>query len=61
LLAEFRNAPQHWIDLLAIGFVTIRVAYILAYLANLATLRTLLWNVGFFTNVAIFLMPWWAR
>ena len=61
LLAEFRGAPQGWINLLAIGFIAIRVAYVLAYLADLATLRTILWNVAFAINVAIFLMPWWAK
>ena len=61
LLAEFRAAPQQWIDLLSAGFVAIRLVYIFAYLANLATMRTLLWNAGFLVNVAIFFMPWWAR
>ena len=61
LLAEFRAAPQQLIDLFAVCFVLIRFAYVLAYLANLATVRTLLWNAGFVVNVAIFFMPWWSR
>jgi uncharacterized MAPEG superfamily protein len=61
LLAELRAAPQQWIDLLAVGFVVIRLAYVSAYLADLATVRTLLWNAGFAVNVTIFFMPWWAR
>ena len=59
LLAEFRGQPQHWIDVLAVAFLGIRFAYVLAYLGNRPTLRTLLWNLGFFANAAIFLMPWW--
>jgi uncharacterized MAPEG superfamily protein len=61
LLAEFRAASQQRIDLLAVCFVVIRLACVLAYLANFATVRTLLWNAGFAVNVAIFFMPWWGR
>jgi uncharacterized MAPEG superfamily protein len=59
LLAEFRHAPQHWIDLLAGIFVGIRLLFVLAYLGNWPTTRTLLWNLGFAVNVAIFFLPWW--
>ena len=61
LLAEFRAAPQQWIDLLSVGFVAARLAYVFLYVADFATLRTLIWNVGFFLNVAIFFLPWWGR
>jgi len=57
LLAEYRAAPQHTIDALAVAFLLIRLAFVLAYLANWATLRTILWNVGFFVNTAIFFLP----
>jgi len=59
LLAEFRSQPQHWVDLLAVAFLVIRLAYVLAYLGNRPTLRTLLWNLGFLVNATIFFMPWW--
>jgi uncharacterized MAPEG superfamily protein len=61
LLAEFRAAPQGWIDTLAVAFVAIRLVYVLLYLANMPTLRTIVWNVGFAVNAAIFFMPWWAK
>jgi uncharacterized MAPEG superfamily protein len=61
LLAEFRAAPQQWIDLLSVGFVAVRLGYVFLYLANFATLRTLIWNAGFLLNVAIFFLPWWGR
>jgi hypothetical protein len=32
----------------------------MAYLGNRPTLRTILWNLGFFVNAAIFFMPWWG-
>lgn len=59
-LAEFRSQPQHLIDLLAVAFVAVRLAFVAAYLGNRPTLRTLLWNLGFAVNAAIFFLPWWG-
>lgn len=61
LLAEFRHCPQHMIDALAIAFVAVRFLYVMAYLGNWPWTRTLLWNIGFAFNLAIFLMPLYAR
>ncbi len=60
LLAEFRHQPQYWIDLLAVAFLVVRFVFVLAYLGNWSTTRTLVWNLGFFVNTAIFFMPWWS-
>ena len=57
LLAEFRLGPQHLIDELAVLFLIVRIAYVLTYLGNRPTLRTILWSTGFVINVAIFFMP----
>ena len=59
LLAEFRGMPQHLIDLLAVAFLVVRCAYVVAYLGDRPTVRSLLWNLGFLINAAIFFMPWW--
>ena len=63
LLAEFRDGPQRLIDELAVLFLIVRLAYVLTYLGDRPTLRTILWNVGFAINLAIFFMPvikgWW--
>jgi uncharacterized MAPEG superfamily protein len=57
LLAEFRQAPQHLIDELAVLFLIVRIAYVFTYLGNRPTLRSILWSIGFAINVAIFFMP----
>ena len=57
LLAEFRQAPQHLIDELAILFVIVRIAYVFTYLGNRPTLRSILWSLGFAINIAIFFLP----
>jgi uncharacterized MAPEG superfamily protein len=57
LLAEFRASPQHLIDELAILFLIVRAAYVLTYLGDRPTLRSILWSVGFAINTAIFFLP----
>jgi uncharacterized MAPEG superfamily protein len=57
LLAEFRDGPQRLIDELAILFLIVRIAYVLTYLGDRPTLRSILWNIGFAINLAIFFMP----
>ena len=57
LLAEFRAAPQNLIDELAVLFLIVRIAFVFTYLGNRPTLRTILWNIGFAINVAIFFLP----
>jgi uncharacterized MAPEG superfamily protein len=57
LLAEFRDAPQGWVDALAAAFLIVRLAYILAYVGDRPTTRTLLWGAGFLLNAAIFFLP----
>jgi uncharacterized MAPEG superfamily protein len=57
LLAEFRGGPQRFINELAILFLIVRIAYVLTYLGNRPTLRSILWSIGFVINIAIFFMP----
>jgi uncharacterized MAPEG superfamily protein len=57
LLAQFRQAPQHYIDELAVLFLIVRIAYVFTYLGNRPTLRSILWSLGFAINIAIFFLP----
>ncbi|WP_024506141.1 MAPEG family protein [Bradyrhizobium sp. ARR65] len=57
LLAEFRGAPQNLINELAVLFVIVRLAYVLTYIGNRPSLRSILWSVAFIINVAIFFLP----
>jgi len=56
LLAEFRSAPQSWVDSLALGFLVTRVAFVAAYVGNKPTLRTVLWNAAMAFNVGLFFL-----
>ena len=57
LLAEFRLGPQRLIDELAVLFLIVRIAYVFTYLGDRPTLPSILWNIGFAINLAIFFMP----
>ena len=57
LLAEFRAAPQNLINELAVLLLIVRIAYVLTYLGNRPRLRSILWNIGFTINIAIFFLP----
>jgi len=57
LLAEFRAAPQNLINELAVLFVIVRIAYVFTYIGNRPRLRSILWNLGFLINTAIFFLP----
>jgi uncharacterized MAPEG superfamily protein len=57
LLAEFRASPQNLVNELAVLFLIVRIAYVLTYLGDRPTLRTILWNIGFAINLGIFFMP----
>jgi uncharacterized MAPEG superfamily protein len=61
VIAQMRAAPQHMVDGLAVAYVAVRFAYAAAYLANLPSLRSGLWALGFAVNVALLLAPAWAR
>jgi uncharacterized MAPEG superfamily protein len=54
IIASINNAPQARVDLLAIGFVLARIAFLVCYLANWPTSRTIVWTIGLACIVGIF-------
>ena len=54
IIASMSGAPQARIDLLAIGFVIARIAYLICYIANWPTMRTIVWLIGLICVIAIF-------
>ena len=54
IIASINNAPQARIDLLAIGFVIARIAYLICYIANWPSTRSIVWLLGLVCAVAIF-------
>ena len=54
LVAQQLNAAQGTINALAIAFIAVRLAFIGAYLADKASLRSLIWLSGVAISVALF-------
>jgi uncharacterized MAPEG superfamily protein len=54
IIASIANAPQNTIDMLAIGFVAARIAYLVCYVANWSSTRSIVWLAGVACVVAIF-------
>lgn len=50
-----QHVPVSTIDLLAMVFIAFRIAYVVAYLADRPSLRSLLWAGGFATTVGLFI------
>ena len=55
IIASISNAPQTRVDLLALGFVVARIAYLVCYIANWPTMRSIVWLIGIACVVSIFL------
>jgi uncharacterized MAPEG superfamily protein len=54
VIASIANAPQNRVDLLAIGFVAARIAYLICYVADWPTTRSIVWLAGLVCVVTIF-------
>ncbi|VAW82752.1 hypothetical protein MNBD_GAMMA13-1728 [hydrothermal vent metagenome] len=54
IIANLLSVPQDTINSLALIFIGFRIAHALAYIANLGTLRTLMWAGGFVCIIALF-------
>jgi uncharacterized MAPEG superfamily protein len=60
ILAEMRAVPQDIVNGLAVAFVVARILYVLLYLADRPSARSVVWFAGFACNLAIFFSPLWA-
>ncbi|HOZ06212.1 MAG TPA: MAPEG family protein [Arenimonas sp.] len=55
IVAQITGAEQARVDMLALGFIGLRVLYGILYLADKATLRSLVWMAALICNVMIFI------
>jgi uncharacterized MAPEG superfamily protein len=54
IIASVAHAPQDRIDTLAMGFVLARIAYLVCYIANWPTTRSIVWLIGIVCVVMLF-------
>jgi uncharacterized MAPEG superfamily protein len=57
LVAHLAGGPTMVVDGLAAAFVASRLLYIVCYLADWATVRSVVWSVGFLATLALFATP----
>jgi uncharacterized MAPEG superfamily protein len=55
IIGTVLQAPQHALNALAVGFILARVLYIVCYVTNVATLRSVVWFASLLCCVAIFI------
>ncbi|MBT9466884.1 MAPEG family protein [Hydrogenophaga sp.] len=53
IIAHQLGASQLRLDVLAFLFIVLRLLYVMMYVADLATVRSLVWGLAFVVNVAI--------
>ena len=56
LLALLAGIDHGKIDALSIGFIVARIAYIACYVADWATLRSIVWSIGYGCTIALFVL-----
>ena len=56
IVAELAHAPQNRIDVLAGIFVLLRLVYTALYLADQATLRSIVWSLGLVSVIWLFVL-----
>lgn len=54
IIASLMHAPQARLDLLALGFVISRIVYLICYVGDWPTIRSIVWSCGITCVVAIF-------
>jgi uncharacterized MAPEG superfamily protein len=59
LVAELKGGSRGMVDMLAVAFIAVRIGYVACYLLDKPSLRSLLWAIGFFVSVGIFVSPLW--
>lgn len=61
IVAHLAGAEQSTIDLLAGIFLAMRILHGIVYIADYASIRSLVWTTGFLCTVALFLSPTWPN
>jgi uncharacterized MAPEG superfamily protein len=56
LIAQLLRGPQLSANLLALGFIAARIAHLACYLADLATLRSIVWFAGMLCVIGLFVV-----
>ena len=53
IIAHMLQAPQTRLDILALIFIMLRIAYVIMYVGDLAKARSVIWTLALLVNMAI--------
>ena len=53
IIAHMLQAPQTRLDILALIFIMLRIAYVIMYVGDLAKARSVIWTLALLVNIAI--------
>ena len=59
IIAHLLQSNQLRLDILALGFVFLRIAYVIVYVADLAAARSAIWALALLVNIAILVGAYW--
>lgn len=54
---QLTGASPQWAAIFSIAYVVSRLLYAFAYLGDLASLRSIVWTVGFTSTIALMVLP----
>ena len=57
LASNVTGASPHWAAILAVTYVVARTLYAIAYVGDVALLRSLVWTVGFSCSIGLMVLP----
>ena len=57
LATQLTGASPHWATIFSVAYVVSRLLYVLAYLGDVAALRSAVWTAGFTSTVALLVLP----
>ena len=60
LVATVAAVQSVWVDYIAIAYVAARLIYIPLYLKDIATMRSMVWGVGYLGSLALMCSPAWG-
>lgn len=53
IIAHQLGAHQGWLDILAFLYVVLRILYVMMYVADMASVRSMVWVAALLTNIGI--------
>lgn len=58
VICHLAHGDARWASILSITFIAARLIYPVLYIADLSTLRSTVWSVGYGATIGLFILPW---